>query len=550
MSRHRRSSSRAIPALLVVGTAALVATAGVLVFREPAGEQPQAAAAADPCVTTLRVVAASSYAPVLRQVEPTLGSGADCIDLVVITADGRTAARRVPQVSADVWIPDDAAWAGVADMTGFAEESVAGSGTLLATSPIYMVTDSATSEVIKGAGGGWRNLVELATQDAPVRLVVRDPGSSGDGLLAAGALGEAVWLDQGMDAAAMALTTALPSTRTVTELPMPAAAGEVGLVPEYALVTLLGEAEGGAAATARESTIIAASDYTAMLRFTWLPTAAAATDPALVEPLARLLGALTSDAARDALAAVGLRNAAGEPLAGGASTLPEIPAAPFDVLGAHNVDHVLATWYPEDRRSDVLVVVDVSGSMGAAAGGSATPIINLVRDGIRQLADLLPDDSELALWDFGSLLDPPRDYRVLVPRGPLDASQRQGLDDALDALVPLETGTGLYDTLLAAHAEAQVGGREGIPNHVVLFTDGRNEDDPGSISAQQLTDQLVAALDPERPVHVTVIMFGPQADANVIVSALEPVDAYVDPISTAAEVLAVFIHVAAGGVHH
>lgn len=90
MSRHRRSSSRAIPVLLAVGTVALAATAGVLVFREP-GEQPQAAAAADPCATTLRVVAASSYAPVLRQVAPTLASGADCIDLVAITADGRTA---------------------------------------------------------------------------------------------------------------------------------------------------------------------------------------------------------------------------------------------------------------------------------------------------------------------------------------------------------------------------------------------------------------------------------------------------------------------------
>lgn len=550
MSRHRRSSSRAIPVLLLVGTAALFATAGVLVFREPAREQPPAAAAADPCATTLRVVAASSYAPVLRQVAPTLGSGGDCIDLVVITADGRTAARRVPQVSADVWIPDDGAWAGVADMTGFAEESVAGSGTLLATSPIYMVTDSATADVVNGAGGGWGTLAELATQDNPVRLVVRDPGSSGDGLLAAGALGEAVWLDQGMDASAMALATTLPSTRTVTELSMPAEAGEVGLVPEYALVTLLGEAEGGAAAIARESTIIAASDYTAMLRFTWLPTAQAAVDPALVEPLARLLAALTGDAGRDALAAVGLRNAAGEPLGGGASALPEITAAPFDVLAAHNVDHVLATWYPEDRRSDVLVVVDVSGSMGAAAGGSATPIINLVRDGIRQLADLLPDDSELALWEFGSLLDAPRDYRALVPRGALDASQRQGLDDALEALVPLETGTGLYDTLLAAYVEAQEGSREGISNHVVLFTDGRNEDDPGSISAQQLTDQLVAAQRPERPVHITVITFGPQPDADVIASALEPVDGYVDPISTAAEVLAVFIHVAAGGVHH
>ena len=39
-------------------------------------------------------------------------------------------------------------------------------------------------------------------------------------------------------------------------------------------------------------------------------------------------------------------------------------------------------------------------------------------------------------------------------------------------------------------------------------------------------------------------------DAKVINDAVEPVGGYVDNLSTATEVAAVFIHVAAGGLHH
>ena len=85
---------------------------------------------------------------------------------------------------------------------------------------------------------------------------------------------------------------------------------------------------------------------------------------------------------------------------------------------------------------------------------------------------------------------------------------------------------------------------------MVVFTDGRNEDDPGSISADQLAAELVAAQDPERPVELTIITFGPETETAVLESVLEPVEGSVDPLTTADEVRSVFIHLAAGGVHH
>jgi hypothetical protein len=555
MARHRahkRRSIRTVTVLVLVtvaasGAVAALALGGGDVIR---GVVESDGPSASPCARTLTVVTASSFEPVLTDLAGPLESGEDCVHLEITVADGRAAAAQVAEVGAHVWIPDDTSWAGSADSVALAEQPAGGSGTVVATSPIYMVTDDSTAGLIEQAGGGWRALADLVTSDAGVRMVVRDPAGSGDGLVAVGAVAEAVWIDEGMDASAEALMTALPATRTVPSHAIPEENGEVGLVAEYALAPLLAGGSGAAAATVRNSAVLAGSDYSVLMRYTWMPTTAAVEDPALAEPLERLLSAITGPDSDEALAAAGLRGPDGGQPPEASDQLPELSAAPMEALGAHNADHVFAAWYPEDRRSDLLVVIDISGSMSDIAPGSETPLIDLVKSGTRELAGLLPDDSELALWQFGSLLDPPRDYQTLLARGPLDAAQRQRLDGAVGALAATDTGTGLYDTILAAYVTARDGHREGTPNHVVVFTDGRNEDDPGSISAEQLAAGLAEAQDPERPVYLSLITFGPEPEVEVLESAVEPVDGAVDPLTTADEVGAVFVHVAAGGVHH
>ncbi|MGH8774724.1 MAG: substrate-binding domain-containing protein [Jiangellaceae bacterium] len=539
----RRRVARVLVALVVT---AAVAVGGVtaLALRDDGGDT----AAPNPpssCGATLLVVTASSFAPVLKDLAQSLETSDDCVQLQIDVADGRGAIARVTEIGADVWLPDDAAWAGAAESLALAEAGLAGSGTAVATSPIYMVTDEATAELLVEAGGTWRALAELATNEGGVRLAAREPAGSGDGLIGLGGVGEAVWLDEGMEASAEALATVRPSTRTLASHAVPAEPGEVGLVAEYALIPLV---TGGPAA--EEYALLPGTDYSVQLRYTWLPTTEAADDPELARRMDRVLSALTGPEADDAFAAARLRRPDGGPPAGAPAGLPEISAAPLGVLGAHNVDHVFAAWYAEDRRSDLLVAVDVSGSMGSPVSASGPPLIDVVQEGILRLADLLPDDSELSLWEFGSLLAPPLDYRSLLPRGPLNADRRERLVGATEALAVRETGTGLYDTILAAYVAARDGYREAVPNHVVLFTDGRNEDDPGSVSAQQLGEQLAAAQDPERPVQLTVITFGPEPEAGVLAGALEGVGGSVSPLTTAGEVRAVFIHLAAGGIHH
>jgi hypothetical protein len=528
--------------------AAALVTIGLVVGRPP-DETVRPAAVPSPCTTPLQVVTAASFAPVLTGLAPALATGPDCVRLEVTVADGRAASDRAAVLGAHVWIPDDTAWAATAGSLEIAEPEVGGSGAVVAISPVFMVTDAATAERVEAAGGSWLGLADLVSSRSGVRLAVRDPAGSGDGLVAAAAVGEAVWLDAGMDASAEALATALPATRTVAGVApaLPDGEGEVGLVPEYALLAALGDGQGGAG----PFTVITGTDHTAGLRFTWLPTAVAARDAVLRRAMDTVLEALAGPPGREALAAAGLRGPQGDPPGGArADGLPSVSAPLFDVLGAHHVDHVFATWYEADRRSDVLVVVDVSGSMRQVAPGSDEALIDLVREGVDRLGQLLPDESELSLWEFGSLLDPPRDHRVLLPREALASGHRQALGAATGALAATDTGTGLHDTILAAYTSARDGNRPGTPNHVVLFTDGTNEDDPGSITAEELTAALAEAQDPERPVLVTVITFGPEPDTAALEAALEPVEGYVEALTTADEVRAVFIHQAAGGLHH
>jgi hypothetical protein len=553
MGKHARGSGAGrwiVLAVLLLGLPALVA-AGVFVVG---GEPWPAAQSAFDCQRKVKVVTATSFAPVLNTLAPQLAEADDCVRLEVVVADGRGAPDLVAATGADVWIPDDGSWAGAAANLPLArpgedgKPGPAGAGTVVAQSPIYMVTDAATAGKIRAAGDSWLALADLLGQgDAGVKLVVRDPGNAGEGLVGAGAMAETVWIKEDMDASALVLSKAYETAKTITggDPAVPSAAGEVGLIPEYALVPLVPSLE-------RDAAIIAGKDYAVSLRYTWFPLTSAADDPAKAGALVDVLDALSQPAGTAAITAAGLRNPrAAEPNAPppGAQQLPPLAAKPMDVLKPHHIDHVLATWYIQDRRTDLLMVVDASGSMDDPAPGSRTPLMELVKQGCRSLEDLLPDDSRVGLWEFGVQLDPPRDYRPLLPPAALDAPHRQATVNACGRLNAHSTGTGLYDTILAAYNAGKQTYRPGVPNRVLVFTDGVNED-TSSISLAQLKSNLAKAHDPQRPVNLSLVIFGGgDAPVEQIDDALGAVDGYLDTLTQAAEVPAVFIHVAAGGLH-
>ena len=551
MGKHARRSGAGrwiVLAVLLLGLPALIA-AGVFAVG---GEPWPSAQSTNSCERKVEVVTATSFAPVLNTIAPALAAADPCVRLEITVADGRGAAALVPE--ADVWIPDDASWAGAATNVPLArpgedgKPGPAGAGTVVAQSPIYMVTDAKTAGKIRSAGDSWLGLADLlGDAGSGVRMVVREPGNSGDGLVGAGSMAETVWIKHDMDASALVLSQAYRVTRTVTGLhpALPTKSGEVGLVPEYALVPVL-------PGLSRDSAVLAGKDYAVSLRYSWFPTTKAADDPAKAEALVDVLDALSKPAGAAALTAAGLRNPrASKPneAPAGAQQLPTLAAEAMPVLKPHHIDHVLATWYIQDRRTDLLMVVDSSGSMNDPAPGTSTPLMELVRQGCRSMEDLLPDDSRIGLWEFGTQLDPPRDYRPLLASGLLNAEHRQATVDACGRLNARATGTGLYDTILAAYNAAKETYRPGVPNRVLIFTDGLNKDS-SSLTLAQLKADLGKAHDPKRPVNLSLAIFGTEsAPIEAIDDTLGAVDGYVDTLKRADEVPAVFIHVAAGGLH-
>ncbi|HEV7712858.1 MAG TPA: substrate-binding domain-containing protein, partial [Asanoa sp.] len=443
-------------ALLLLGLPALVA-AGLIVVRGDGWSALSPGHSA--CDRKLKVVTASSFAPVLSALSARLAKTDTCVRMDIVVADGRAAPDTVRQTGADLWIPDDTSWVGTAPDLGLArlgpENTVGtgGAGTVLADSPIYMVTDARTAEKVRTAGDSWLALATLLDKDPAVRLAVREPGTSGEGMVGAGSMAETIWTGQGMDASAQVLSRAFKKTRTVRggELALPRLPGEVGLVAEYSLVPQLTKLAAGGA-------VLSGKDWRVALRYTWFPTNAALADGDRATALGRLLDALASADGTDAITAAGLRaprSAEPDEPPPGAEELPTLASRAMPFLGAHHVDHVLATWYAEDRQTDLLVVVDVSGSMGDPAPGSKQPLIKLVADGCQSLEGLLPDDSRIGLWEFGTQLDPPRDYHELLPAESLTPSHRDATVDACKKLKTHSSGTGLYETILAAYKSAQ-----------------------------------------------------------------------------------------------
>ena len=270
-------------------------------------------------------------------------------------------------------------------------------------------------------------------------------------MLGAGAVAEAVWVKSGMDASAEALATALPRTRTVADdaPALPGRPARSGWCPSTACSRCgsrsraRGVGGAGSARPHRGPALQLAAhrgrrrgSRPGPRRWTgWPPRS----------PDRRPTGRWPRP---------GLRRPGGGPPPG-ADGLPAAKAPLFDVLGPHHVDHVLASWYAADRRSDLLVAVDVSGSMRARAPGSDRAVIDVVRDGVGELASLLPDDSQLTLWRFGTHLDGTRDYEAVLRGTTLDGEGRAAVSRAVGQLVPQDTGTGLHDTILAAYEAAR-----------------------------------------------------------------------------------------------
>jgi Ca-activated chloride channel family protein len=215
---------------------------------------------------------------------------------------------------------------------------------------------------------------------------------------------------------------------------------------------------------------------------------------------------LLTPAAQATLQRYGFRDRRGVAAAEVTPDLGVLPRQPGKILPHPEPDVVSAILQDVGKlrtRSNVLTVLDVSGSMAAKVSGSLTRMDLCKRAAINSLS-LYDTNDDGGLWKFSTA------HRELVRLGPLTDRMGAGLRRdmirrEIERLVP-GGDTTLYNTAWAAHQRVVANYQRDTRNSVILLTDGRN-DISGGLTLKGLLAKLKKS-DRFRPVRIIFIAYG------------------------------------------
>lgn len=184
---------------------------------------------------------------------------------------------------------------------------------------------------------------------------------------------------------------------------------------------------------------------------------------------------------------------------------------------------VVGSWIAITTPGRALTVFDTSGSMLKPVPTAR----NATRAQVTQAAartglGLFSEKWSVGVWRFSTEEDGALPYKSLVEISSLSNS-RPELEASIGRLTPNPTGgTGLYNTLLAAHKHVLKEWSSSKINSVILFTDGENSFEEGLNQGQFLT-QFKKQLDPTKPVRIILIGIGNEV-SKAELKAIQSVD--------------------------
>jgi Ca-activated chloride channel family protein len=204
------------------------------------------------------------------------------------------------------------------------------------------------------------------------------------------------------------------------------------------------------------------------------------------------------------------------PVLSGTSFSARIKTVPRAVLLPESVKQSMDTWTAVTRATNVLLVLDVSGSMGEQVPGTGKTRMQLAKDAAHAAVALFDGDVDAGLWVFSSKQAGTTDYKALVPIGRVGdqvagKTRRDQMLTAVDKLTPVGD-TGLYDTAAAAQQAVADTFKAGATNLVVLMTDGKNDDPTGGLTLEQLRTRLETNAGSDRKVPIVTVGYGNDAD--------------------------------------
>jgi len=212
--------------------------------------------------------------------------------------------------------------------------------------------------------------------------------------------------------------------------------------------------------------------------------------------------------------------AIGRPVAAANGVDPDQPETLLEVPEPEVLARLIDDWAGQRKAARVLLVIDVSGSMGDVGDSSTGDTkLDLAKRAAVDALDQFKDDDELGLWTFttdqdgGTVID-----RLIEPSRAGDV--REGVRERIRGLFP-SNGTPLYDVTQRAYEDSVASFAADRINAIVLLSDGRNDDGEDSDDRDQL-DRLLTTLregtegENAKPVRVFPIAFGEGADLPIL----------------------------------
>ena len=195
-------------------------------------------------------------------------------------------------------------------------------------------------------------------------------------------------------------------------------------------------------------------------------------------------------------------NAAGSPIRADNGVDPTQPKTSLQVPAPNVLQTVQQTWLLTKRRTNVMLVVDTSGSMSGDK-------INNVKDALKIFVDQIQNDQERV----GMVLFSSEVYNTIPPQEL--RTNRQALYSTISSIKP-GGNTALLDAVKASYGQLQKLNDKGRINAIVVMTDGLENN--SRISLKTLTNYMRDSNQAGAPVVVFAIGYGKDADWNTLKS--------------------------------
>jgi Ca-activated chloride channel homolog len=440
----------------------------------------------------------------------------------------------------DAWVPQSSAWARAAAATSdVADKLLPDRLPSVARTPVVIAMPKALAETY-----GWpsttldlKDLLDKLATDSKVKIGMSDPATSTAGLLALSAI-----IDANDDADVD--TDELKRVLTLEQKVAVYKPSTEDLLAEY----VSGKGQTLTAFPALEQDVfkhnlanpslplvaLYPKNTTSEADNPFLKLEAPWTNEQRQKAATSFLNFVKGENGRNAVLAEGFRdsNRAGGPqLTQEKGVVPKLTALPRAVLLAEAITKTVTYWNALTRPANILLVLDVSGSMGKQVPGVGTRL-SLTKEAATQAVNLPDKESQIGLWIFSSQQQGTSPYKELVKPGKLSEGDRQ--KRLLDELAKLQPGgnTGMYDTIWAAHQAVQASYLPGAQNVVVVLTDGADDDQLRGLKLDELTDKLKNA-DKSKPVKIVTIALGRDGDSDALtkISAATGARSYSSPRS-------------------